>query len=120
MKNLSDYQGDEAIELWADLLDPLAHILADNEIQKVIRSGKPKIVMAKEILKKHSKEAAEILNRIDPVPIDGLNIIVRLVSLLTDIGQNDEIKSFFGYAEQVSKEEESSGSVTENTGDAEK
>ena len=31
MKRLSDYQGEEAIELWADLLDPISDILTDKE-----------------------------------------------------------------------------------------
>lgn len=120
MKKLSDYKGDEAIELWADLLEPLNVILADEEVSKVIQSGKPRLIIAKSILKSHKKEAVDIMLRIDPEPINGLNIILRLVALLADIGQNDEIKSFFGYAEQAKTEDESGGSVTENTEVAEK
>lgn len=115
MKKLSDYKGDEAIELWADLLEPLTIILGDSEIQKIIKSNKPKMIIAKEILKLHKKEATEILLRVDPEPIDGLNIILRLVAVITDIGQNDEIKGFFGYAEQVQTDNEFGGSATENT-----
>ena len=115
MKKLSDYQGDEAIELWADLLDPLTEILTDEKIRKIVQSGKPKITIAKEVLKLHKKEAVEILTTIDPEPIDGLNIVLRLVNLLAEIGQSEEIKSFFGYAEQEQMESESSSSVTENT-----
>lgn len=120
MKKLSDYQGDEAIELWADLLEPMTKILGDNEVQKVITSGKPKLLIAKEILKSHKKESTEILLRIDPEPINGLNIILRLIALLADIGENEEIRGFFGYAEQAHTENESFGSVTENTEDSEK
>lgn len=115
MKKLSDYKGDEAIELWADLLEPLTKILGDKKIQNVINSGKPKLLIAKEILKAHKKEATEILLRVDPEPIDGLNIIVRLVAVLADIGENEEIKTFFGFAEQEQTDTESGGSVTENT-----
>lgn len=115
MKKLSDYKGDEAIELWADLLEPLTIILSDDKVQNVIKSGKPKLIIAKEILKSHKTEATEILLRIDPEPINGLNIILRLIAVLADIGQNDEIKSFFGFAEQEQTENESFGSVTEST-----
>jgi hypothetical protein len=115
MKKLSDYQGDEAIELWADLLEPLTSILGDDKVQKVIKSGKPKTTIAKEILKSHKKEATEIMLRIDPEPINGLNIVLRLVGILADIGQSEEIKSFFGFAEQEQTEAESFGSVTEST-----
>ena len=115
MKRLSDYKGEEAIELWADLIDPLTAILSDEEIVDVVRSKKPKILIAKTILKNHSKDAEEILLRIDDSPIDGLNIVLRLVAILSEIGGNEELKSFFGYAEQVKTENESSGSPMENT-----
>ena len=75
MRKLSDYKGDEAIELWADLIEPIAMILADKSMEATIKSGKPKIVVAKEILKAHKKEATEILLRIDPEPLTGLNIM---------------------------------------------
>ena len=115
MKKLSDYKGDEAIELWADLLDPLTNILGDQKIQSVIQSGKPKLIVAKEILKKHKKDAMQILLRIDPEPINGLNIVIRLVTVIADIGESEEIKTFFGYAEQEQTDNESGGSVTEST-----
>lgn len=114
MKKLSDYKGDEAIELWSDLLEPMTAILGDKNVAETVTSGKPPMIIAKEILKSHSKEATQILTRIDPTPIDGLNIIVRLVENLADIGKNEEVKSFFGYAEQVKTDSESTGSVTEN------
>ena len=115
MKKLSDYKDDEAIELWADLLDPLTAILTDKKIQNVIKSGKPPLVIAQEILKLHKKEATEILLRIDPEPIDGLNIVLRLVAVIIDVGQNEEIKSFFRYADQAKTERESGGLPMENT-----
>ena len=114
MKKLSDYTGDKAIELWADLLEPLNNVLADPKIAEVVRSGKSKMMIAKEILKLHPAEANDVLLRIDPTPIDGLNIILRLVALLSDIGKNEEIKGFFGYAEQEQMPEESGGLPTEN------
>lgn len=120
MKKLSDYKGDEAIELWVDLLEPMTDILSDGKVADVVRSGKPKMLIAKEILKSHSEEAKQILLLIDPTPIDGLNIIIRLVALLSDIGENEEVKGFFGYAEQATMNEESSGSVTESTEEEEK
>ena len=115
MKKLSDYKGEEAIELWADLVDPLTEMLGDAEIKDVVTKGKSKLDIAKTILKNHSKEAADILTRIDPTPIDGLNIVLRLIALLGEIDANEEIKSFFGFAEQVKTDEESSGLLMANT-----
>lgn len=115
MKKLSDYKGDEAIELWADLIDPLTKLFTDDELKKVVTSGKNKLEIAKVILKRHKSEAIEIMQRIDPDPIDGVSIVMRLIALLADIGEYEEIKSFFGYAEEAKTDNESFGSATENT-----
>lgn len=115
MKKLSDYQGEAAIDLWADLLEPLTVLLGDEGIKNAVRAGKPKTEIAKEILKNHKKEASEILLRIDPEPINGLNLVLRLVAVITDIGKNEEIASFFGYAVQANQEENAFGSATEST-----
>lgn len=115
MKKLSDYKGDEAIELWADLLEPLTTILTDENVRNVIKSGKSKIEIAKTLLKDHKSEVITIMLRIDSTPIDGLNIVTRLIALLSDIGSNEEIKSFFGYAEEVKTDSESSGLHMVNT-----
>lgn len=117
MKRLSDYKDEQAIDLWADLLDPLSEILTDNEVQRVVKDGQAPIVIAKIILKAHKKEAAEILTRIDPEPLDGFNIIMRLVELVVEIGENDDVKAFFGYAARAKTKnvtDTSSGSVTES------
>ena len=115
MKRLSDYQGEEALELWSDLLDPISDILTDTEVAQETKAGNPPIVIAKTILKKHKEAALKILLRIDPEPLDGLNIIMRLVALLAEIGGRSELKSFFGYAAQENVESESSGLATEST-----
>lgn len=119
MKRLSDYKGEEAIDLWADLLEPLTVIFSDKELIENIKSGKAKMLIAKDVITAHKKEAEEILLRIDPTPLDGMNIITRLIAILVDIGDNEDIKPFFGSAVQEKMDKESSGSPTENTGVAE-
>ena len=115
MVKLSDYKGEEAIELWADLLDPISAILTNKEVVQVVRSNKSRLEIAKTILKNNKDEATQILLRIDPEPIDGINLVMRLMFILAEIGQNEDIKPFFGSAAQDMTGNESSGSVTENT-----
>ena len=50
MKKLSDYKGDDAILLWADLLEPITAIISDKKVAVAVRSGKNKILIAKEII----------------------------------------------------------------------
>lgn len=103
MKRLSDYEGDAAIELWGDLIEPITKLIADDEVQKIYRSGQPKVFIAKELLKKHPAEVKEILERIDPEPINGLSVITRFVGIITDISTMPEMKSFFDAAGQESQ-----------------
>lgn len=120
MKRLSDYKGEEAIDLWVDLLDLMTEILKDEKVADLIKSGKPKIELAKELLKLHKDAVVKVLLRIDSTPVDGLNIITRLVVLISEIGEDETVRSFFGYSEQANKADESSISAMENTEESEK
>ena len=117
MKKLADYKNEEAIDLWADLLDPISIIVSDGEIKKSITDKKPPVVIAKEILKAHKKEATEILLRIDPEPLNALNIVIRLADILMELN-NSELQGFFGSAAQTGSA--SFGSATANTEGAKK
>lgn len=117
MKSLSDYKDEEAIDLWVDLMDPVKSILMDKKVQGVIHSNVPPMVIAQKILKGHKKEAIEILERIDNTPVDGLNILVRLIDILVEIGNNEDIKSFLVFAGQANKQSKPSGLPTGNIED---
>lgn len=105
MKKLSDYKGNEAIELYGDLLEPLSVIFTDEEIRKMSKEKKTsRLKMASVALKKYPDEITKILLRIDPEPIDGANIVARLISVLADIGKVDGLKDFFPSAEQETEE----------------
>ena len=112
MKRLSDYKGEAAIELWADLLDPLTAILADKDVQASIRGGESTLSKAKTILKSHKADAEKILLTVDPTPIDGLNMIARLVSLVLEIENSEVFADFFESPSTERTESESFGSVT--------
>lgn len=114
MKKLSDYKGEEAIELWANILDPAVEIVGDKKINAMIRAKFPVIVVAREAIKLHPKEVCNLLLAIDPTPIDGINILTRLLSVVNEIGQDENIKSFFGSSAE-NTEENASGSAMEST-----
>ena len=116
MKKLSDYKGEDAIDLWADLLEPLSTIFTNQEIVKIYRDKTATVVSkSKAILKECRKETIELLERIDDTPVDGLNIIIRLIELLSELESEESLKGFFGFAGQATMENVSSGSVTEST-----
>lgn len=115
MKRLSDYVGEDAIDLWADLLEPIALVLADPNIKALYESGKPKLLLAKEILKSHKAEAEEIIARIDPTPFNGLTLVTRVIGLLSEIEESEELWAFFDTGEQVKMDNGSSISAMEST-----
>ena len=112
MKKLSDYQGEAAIDLWADLMDTASIIISDPKVRKKISGSK--IELAKTMLKLHKKEVCDILLRIDDTPVNGLNILVRLLGLLEEAFNDPYLSDFFGMQGQ-NVTEEFSGSATENT-----
>lgn len=59
---LSDFKGEKAIEVFADLLEPIAEILKDNEIVALVQTENVKqIDVIKKILKGHSESVVQIL-----------------------------------------------------------
>jgi hypothetical protein len=118
MKKLSDYKGEDAIELWANLLDPFVEIAGDKKIATMLRAQAPPLVTAKEIIKSYKKEACQILLTIDDTPLNGLNILVRLAGIINEIINDEELKPFFASAADQ-EGEKPSGSVTANTEESE-
>ena len=72
--------------------------------------------MVQTILKKFKAEATYILERIDPTPVNGINVIMRGLKLVKDIEDSPDIKDFFVSAGQATTDSVSSGSVTATTG----
>ena len=115
MKTLSDYKGEEAIELWGDLLEPAVTLLADPAVREAFAGKKSIPALAAAILKARPAEIAAILTRIDSTPIDGYNVLPRVMALINDVATDPSAASFFGAAEQAKEASVSSGSATGNT-----
>lgn len=103
MKKLSDYQGAEAIELWADLLEPCMKIMTEPKVKEAL-GKKPIIEVAQIILKTNAKEAVAMMERVDSTPVNGINALTRLMGFLTDLMTDESTKVFFGSAVQEVKE----------------
>ena len=98
MKKLSDYQGAEAIELWADLMEPIVRILQDARFVKFAKTKDKtsKLLLVSEILREHKEDMTEIFTRIDPdEQVNGLTVALRTTQLLAEIGNSEVIDSFF-------------------------
>lgn len=114
MKNLSEYKDEEALDLLADLIDPVIEIFGDKEIAKVYRSGE-KLKTVKLAIKNHKKSVIRLLATLEGVPIEEYHCnIFTLPKTLLAIMNDPELSDFFDAQSQTDLEDVS-GSVTENT-----
>jgi hypothetical protein len=103
---LSEIRGENAIDVIADIIDPVTVILADEEVEKVVKSNAPTLLKAKTILKRQKGailEVLAILNQKDPKEFKPslIELPIMLVQLLEDIKENDELMSLFHSQEQM-------------------
>ena len=111
MKKLSDFQGEEALDLLADLIEPASEIMADPKMRELIE-GKNKGAIVKALIKNHKKQIIEILAIIDGVPVEEYKVNVFTIPLkLLDILNDKELVDFFTSQEQMEEQTASIGSL---------
>ena len=112
---LSEYQGEAALDVLADLIEPAGEIMSDKEIGKVFKKNRFNAIgMA---IKNHKKAVMQILAAMDGVPVDEykcnvFTLPVKILELLND----QELVQLFTYQGQTG-DAISSGSASENTED---
>lgn len=100
---LSEYKNEEAIELLADIIEPVGEILSDEKVKNAFRTM-PKHKVVSFVLKKYPKEIVSILARVEGVPEDKYegNIATMMKEVMDII--NDEVFSDF-FSSQMPKRE---------------
>lgn len=120
MKKLSDYTDEEAIEIWGNLLPVIVKIIKDGYIKDSLKNADgtmaDKLTIATNILKSNKAEICELLKIIDDTPINAMNVLIRTISFLDEILENEEVLDFLGISEPTHKSTQPicGGSVTEN------
>ena len=110
---LSDIKGERAIEVIADLIDPITILANDKVLRKKL--DKDRLGGVKYLLKTHSKlivEVLAIINDEDPETYEP--DIFALPIMLLDFLNDPKVEELFGLQSQTT-EKTSSGSVTVNT-----
>ena len=110
---LSEYQGEAALDILADLIEPAGEIMSDKEIGEVFKENRFKAIgMA---IKNHKRAVMQILATMDGVPVEEykcnvFSLPVKILELLND----PEMIQLFQYQGQTG-DANSSGSASENT-----
>lgn len=113
---LSEYKGEKALDLLADLIEPATAIMADKEITNAVRANLPKIKIVKAAIKNHKAEVIEILailDGADPKEYAEKVTLFTLPAKLLEIFNDPDLMSLFTLQGQK-MEETSSGSATES------
>ena len=114
---LSDYKGEKALDVLADLIEPATEIMADSEISAAVRSGVPKVRIVKIAIKNHKKAVIEIMAVLEgenPKKYAEKVNLFTLPAKLLEIFNDPELMSLFTSQGQK-KDETTSGSATEST-----
>lgn len=109
---LSEYQGEAALDLLADLIEPAGEIMSDKEIGDVYKENRFKAIGL--AIKNHKKAVMQILATMDGVPVDEykcnvFTLPVKILELLND----PDIVQLFTYQGQTG-DANSSGSASAN------
>lgn len=113
---LSEYKGEQALDMLADLIEPAAAIMADKEISNAVKANLPKIKIVKTAIKNHKPEVIEImaiLDGEDPKDYAEKVTLFTLPAKLLEILNDPDLMSLFTLQGQ-NKGETNSGSATEN------
>lgn len=113
---LSEIKGEQALEVLADIIDPIGEIAIDKEIRGMIGAGKPKLLMIKHVLKKHPKEVIEIMARLNLQDVEEYKANMNLLTLPLEINEvlNDPDVMLL-FQSQSQNLEPAFGSATEST-----
>lgn len=119
---LSEVKGEKALDMLADLIEPVMEIIDDKEISEILKSRdkkkseSTKIILSKAVakaIKNHKDAVIRILATLDDVPVEKYECtIMSLPKKLLDILNDPAIFELFTLQGQETPT--SSGSVTAN------
>ena len=117
---LSDYKGEEALDVLADIIEPLANIIADAEIQELSKKpNTPIIAMVKPAIKNHKGDLISVLARLENMPVEEyrekMNLLTLPMQVMELLNDSEVQKLFFSQGESQMTSSASSSSATENT-----
>jgi len=113
MKRLSEFRGEEALDVLVDLIDPATEIMTDKALIELFRASNM-AEAAKVAIKNHKKAVLEILARLDGEdPATYAPSLFALPRKLLEIFNDPELVDLF--TSQGQKEDQTnSGSATAN------
>lgn len=121
MKKLSEYKDGEALDMMADMLDPLVSLTKNETFMRMINDkNASRLEIVQVVLRECKQEMMQILATLNGVPVEEYHCsIASIIKDMSAIFADKDFTDFFESQGQKSSDT-TFGSVTENTGDAEK
>lgn len=112
MRKISEINGEDALDVLADIVEPMAEILSDKQVTDGFRSGMM-IQAVKAAIKGHKKAVLEVMATLDGEPVETyapnlVTLPVKIMELLND----PMLQGLFSSESQT--DAASSGSATES------
>lgn len=109
---LSEYQGEAALDILSDLIEPAGEIMSDKEIGEVFKKNRFKAIGL--AIKNHKKAVMQIMATIDGVPVEEYKCnVFTLPAKILELLNDSELIQLFTYQGQTG-DANSSGSASEN------
>lgn len=119
MQKLREIKGEKALDVLADLLDPICEIVTDEEVTSELQQGS-KVRGVSLMLRNHKKSVLTIFAILDDKDPETYEPnLIELPQMLLEAFNDPELLSLF-ISQGQSVEQTSSGSVMENTEATEK
>ena len=115
---ISEVRGEKAVDMLADLLDPITEIASDATVKEAVVNGS-RIDAVRTILKSHKKQVLKILAILDEENPDTYSPSLPEIPMKILEFFNDPVFAPFFSSQGQKQEEVHSGSATENIGDKE-
>lgn len=115
MKHLSEYKDEEALDMLADLIDPVINIFGDKEVADFYRGGV--LIKAVQVsIRKHKEDVITMLAILERVPREEYHCnLLTLPKVLLNVFSDPELKDFFSEQSEGMTSEGASGSAMEST-----
>lgn len=114
--NLSECKNKDALDFWAEIIEPAAEIMGDKEIGLILRTGQAPVKAIKVALKRHKEAVIAIMAALEgSTPEEYEFDAISLPKKVLGIINNQEFKMLFQSQGQTT-DKTSSGSVTATTG----
>ena len=94
MRDLAEIKDNEALDLLADMLEPMITISSDPELKKM--KGEDRLKIVQYIIRNHKEPIMQILAMLDGVPVEEYHCsVLTLPATLLELFNHPEVSKLF-------------------------